>query len=175
MDLRTRQALYVRAAARAQRRPPELGVEMAERGPGLAPWASGTFADKDRATLLLVVELDAVVDGRRPPAIRELGLSIVEAEDDHRARRTRRDPEPRVGVVSRERPRESVSGAEAVDRSRLAVVPGEDDGARPLRGGESLIDAGHGADELRPADRLDRVLVDVGDRRRVQLARRDDR
>ena len=56
---------------------------MAERGPGLAPWASRTFADKDRATLLLVVELDAVVDGRRPPAIRELGRGVVEAEDDH--------------------------------------------------------------------------------------------
>src|SRR5918994_1086631 len=148
---------------------------MAQRGPGLAPRPSRTLTDEDLATLLLVVELDTVVDGRRESTIRELGRGVVEAEDDHRARRAWRCPEPRVGVVSRERTRESVGGAEAIDPSRLAVVPGEDDGAFPLRGRKSLVYASHGADELRPTDRLDRVLVDISDRTRVQAARRDDR
>src|SRR5829696_3518168 len=112
---------------------------MAERGPHLAPLPSGTFADEDCATLLLVVELEAVVDCGRPAAIRELARRIVEANDDHRPRRPGRDPESRVGVVSRESTREPVGGAVAVDRARFAVVRGEDDSVRPLRGRESLV------------------------------------
>ena len=112
----------------------------------------------------------SIVAAARQPS--KSGRRIRVSENDDRPGAVGRHSEPCVGVVRRVRAREAERRAIAIDRSRLAVVPCEHDRTRPLRGREAPEHLRDRACELRPANGLDRVLVEIGDRCRLELGSR---
>ena len=119
-----------------------------------------------------------VVDPGRERTVVEAATErcgIVIADHDDRARTVGWAAEAPEGVVPGVGARDAQPGAEACDRARLAVVARVHDGAGALGGRQPVPDTRNGRGKGRPADRLDRVLVDRGNRRRVDVLHRHER
>ena len=102
-------------------------------------------------------------------------LLVVVADHDDRARAVGWATEAPEGVVPRVRARDAERAAVACDRARLAVVARIDDRGRALGRRQFVPHPRDGRGEGGPADRLDRVLVDVGNRRRMHVLDRHER
>src|SRR5215472_14784117 len=94
--------------------------------------------------------------------------------DGRRVRGGRWAPEPEV-VRPAVDVRQAEPGPVAVDRARLAVVPGEDRRLPLLGGGQRAVLVGDQGHQLRPGDLLAEVIVDLLQRYRVQRPGRQDR
>src|SRR3954464_14991547 len=100
------------------------------------PW---TCADVDWRALLLVVDLQPIVEAQCEPAAAEETRqvrAVAEADRNHRRCARRRLPEAGERVVPGVRALQAAARAVLLDGACLAVVGGEDDSARLLRGGQ---------------------------------------
>src|SRR5205814_4695997 len=79
--------------------------------------------------------------------------------DEGRGLRLRRAPEV-VVLVSADRGRQAVCGAEQVQGAGLAIVAREDAGPRALLGGQRPVDPGYVRDELLPAELVSQALFE---------------
>ena len=138
---------------------------MAKHRPHGCPWMFETGADVDVSAPILVVDPSTIGDRRGNAHVQEvlgqIGDGFV-ARHIYRPRIPRhhrggvgitRTPEP-LRVVGADRSRQPKTGPQFVDRARLAVVEGEDDGIRALRGRQREPHRGNGVDHVRPADLL---------------------
>src|SRR6185369_15384933 len=119
-------------------------VVVLQEGPDRGPAGRRHGADGDDAALFLVVHADAVVHDSQLPAVHEHRgrAGVVLGPDDHGGGRVRRPGGEVELVLSTVDSGEVVGGAVPVERTRLAVVAGEQHGVRPLVGREAVEGGG---------------------------------
>src|SRR5260370_40884390 len=138
---------------------------MAKHRPHGCPWMFETGADIDMSAPILVVDPGALGDRPCNAHVQEV---LGQVGDDLVARHIYRPwiprhhgggvgitgtPEP-LRVVGADRGRQPKTGPQFVDRARLAVVEGKDDGLGALRGRQREPHRGNGVDHVRPANLL---------------------